>query len=234
MKQHSSCTKNFLLFALVSLCFLSTDTPSFGSARSTIELLEQSRLSIVSVAARTFQEKELRVFSQEKLGAGVLLDKQGFVATSTHIIHGAQNIIVTLPDATQHAAQIAFISTDSDFSILKIHPPSHVYPVEIATKTPSLGESIFSIGHSDILKGTISEGTISGLGSKSTPAGAQIELIRINIDHYSGDSGSSVFNRQAQLIGLISSKRLSTGKEVFVIPAEKILNALSGITQLAQ
>lgn len=234
MKYASSRTKSFSIFSFFLLCFLLANTPSFGAARSTIERLEQNSLSIVSVAARIWDPQKLSECPRENLGAGVLLDNEGFIATNTHIIHGAQNIMVTLADATRHEARIVFVSTDSDFSILKITPAEHLYPAEIATNTPALGESIFSVGHSDILKGTISEGTISGLGTKDTPTGPQVVLIRINIDHYSGDSGGPVFNRQAQLIGLISSKRLSTGKEVFVVPAERIFNAYSGITHLTK
>ncbi|MBF0486275.1 MAG: serine protease, partial [Candidatus Omnitrophica bacterium] len=80
-----------------------------------------------------------------------------------------------------------------------------------------------TIGHSDLLNGTISGGIVAGMGTVPAESGGQsIELIQLNINHYQGDSGGPVFDNQGRLLGLMSAKRLTKDRACFAVPANKI------------
>lgn len=208
-----------------------------------IELLQNKYDSVVTVTGKTYQMASVpdarvtvdprtgglmamtarRLQFQEKKGAGVIISSDGHIVTNTHIIFGSQEILVTFRDGKEIPARILFISREDDFSILQAKTDRPLKAVEFAEPNQAaLGEEVNTIGHSDLLKGTISGGIISGLGTRQTEQGPVVELLRLNINHYSGDSGGPVFDRAGRLIGLISSKRLSAERELFAVPADKI------------
>ena len=232
--------KNTILLLVTSLILFSV---AGATPKNAIETLRERLDSIVSVHAQTFDLASLpetqaavdphtggilavtarRLQYHENQGAGVIISSDGRIVTNTHVIFGSQRIMVTLRDGTEKEARVLFISREDDFSILKITPDMPLPAIEFAdSQLVALGDEVATIGHSDLLNGTISGGVISGLGTRETGTGTEVELLRLNINQYSGDSGGPVFNRDGQLIGLMSSKRLSTQRELFAVAANKI------------
>ncbi|NTV28823.1 MAG: serine protease [Candidatus Omnitrophica bacterium] len=229
--------------AMTIIFFTTIPYSPINAGSNAIETLTQRLDSIVTVRSKVFDlpsapEAQVAIDPQtgsmavgtvrhlqyqEKNGAGVIISVDGRIVTNTHIIFGAQQITVTLRDGTQRPAQVLFISRKDDFSILKIEADRPLPPVDFADLSRlAPGDAIATIGHSDILAGTISGGVISGVGTRQTEQGTEIELLRLNINHYAGDSGGPVLDQNGQLVGLISAKRLSADRQLFAIPADKI------------
>jgi S1-C subfamily serine protease len=227
---------------IMAVTFL-TLVPAQSIAENSIARLENLRAAVVTVRARTLNaisdpqtSKALdpasgqiiilsgqRVQFNEQTGAGVIIDPSGVIVTNTHIIFGSQKVLVNVQDGRELEAHVLFVSPADDFSFLKVDDAMPFTSVEFAdSQTISLGDDITTIGHSDLLNGTISGGVISGLGTRETEHGTEIELIRLNINHYQGDSGGPVFDRTGKLLGLMSSKSLSAQRELYAVPANKI------------
>ena len=173
------------------------------------------------VVARTMKTGQL-----EKTGAGVIISSDGLIVTNLHTILGAQKIAVILHDQTILRAKILHTMPEHDLALLKITTPSPLKPIEfVDSNTVQLGDEVINIGHSVLLRDTISGGVITGLGTSSPddhPELKTVELIRVNINLYKGDSGGPLLDKQGRLIGMIEAKQISKDKTTFAIPSNKI------------
>jgi serine protease Do len=190
--------------------------------------------SIVTVTCRSaVRSEEGRAGIYETSGAGVILDAAGTIATNTHIIYGSRIIEVTLPAQGTFPATVLFVSPQNDFSIIRITPPGPLTPVTWAdSDLARLQDEVVTIGHSPLLKSTISGGNIKSIGIRKNDPAQTPEFFELNINHYEGDSGGPVFDREGRLLGLMNAKRLTRDRSCLVVPANKIhfayLNVATG------
>lgn len=162
----------------------------------------------------------------EKDGTGVIINQGGFIVTNFHIIKGAHRLGVTLFDGTKVGATILHFMPEHDLALLKITPPYPLTPILFAnSNSVHLGQEILHIGNSAFLNKTISGGIITGIGKnyfKNIKAPQTVELIRININVYKGDSGGPVLDKNGELIGIIVAKQQNVRRAAFAIPSNKI------------
>ncbi len=171
----------------------------------------------------------------EQLGAGVILDEKGTIVTNTHVIYGSSVIKVTLKDGTTFNASVLFISPSYDFSILRINSPDKLPYIDWADSDAlALGQDIITIGHSSLLKNTVSGGYVTGKGTSDSLDDTSVELVKLNINHYPGDSGGPVFDREGKFIGLLNAKRLTEDKACFAVPSNKIHSAYFNLADSAE
>lgn len=165
-----------------------------------------------------------RISLMEKTGAGVIIAPDGTITTNTHIIFGSHLIKVVLWTGEEFQAQVLFVSPQYDFSIIKIHAQRPLTAIEWADADRlTLGQEIVTIGHSPLLERTLSGGVVAGMGTRTTEDGTPIpEMIKLNINHYQGDSGGPVFDAQGRFIALLNAKRLLQDRSALAIPSSKI------------
>ena len=216
------------------------------SQESLIETALKARQSIVTVKARTtiahkspkasaaidpqsgrmIVAQRVRAARFEQNGAGVIINPSGLIVTNLHIVRGAQKLGVRLFDNTSVGAKIVHLMPKHDLALIKIDPPYPLTPIEfVDSNTAQLGDQVINIGSSELLKETISGGRIIGLGT-STLSGDQnrknVELIKVNMNLYKGDSGGPLLDKQGRFIGMIAAKLQHTDRAVFAIPSNKI------------
>ncbi|MBF0523205.1 MAG: serine protease [Candidatus Omnitrophica bacterium] len=157
-------------------------------------------------------------------GAGVIISADGLVVTNFHTIRGADNIAVRLHTQETFGAKIVYLSPGHDLALLKIMSPHPLKPVDFAdSNTVKLGDDVINIGSSDILNGTISGGVVNGLGTSRTSQNTDnVEVIKVYMNIYKGDSGGPLLNRQGQLIGMMAAKLEHHDRASLAIPSNKI------------
>ncbi len=201
-------------------------------AASGIALYNELRASIVTVTGKTPSVIDGRPAFLQTWGAGVILDATGTIATNTHIIYGADYIQITLNTGQILPARVLFISPTEDLSLLKIDPPSPLEPITWADSSLTrLDDEVITIGHSELLKSTISGGHVRAIGIHKNDPTQTPEFLELNINHYQGDSGGPVFTRQGEFLGLINAKRLNENRACFAIPSHKIHFAYLSLAQ---
>jgi S1-C subfamily serine protease len=168
----------------------------------------------------------------EQTGAGIVIDPSGYIVTNTHTILYAQFIFATLHNGTRLPATIAAIAPDSDFTILKVDPPSPLKALPWADSDQvKLGDPIISVGNSPLLKETLSGGIVKGIGQRQSSPGT-VELIETDINLYQGDSGGPILDRNGNFLGIIAAKNMRVERSSFAIPSNRIreqfLNHLNG------
>lgn len=165
--------------------------------------------------------RSVPIAKQVKKGAGVIISSSGLVVSNIHTIFGAEKIIVHLSDETTLNAKVLHLAESDDLALLKVEPPSPLISIEFAdSNLVKLKDEVINIGSSEWLKKTISGGNINGLGTNRITK--EIDLIKINITLYKGDSGGPLLNKDGQLIGMMIGKLKGKDRASFAIPSNKI------------
>jgi S1-C subfamily serine protease len=206
------------------LCLFLLLKPFPATGAEGIALYDQLRNSIVTVKGKTPSlDRDGRIRTDETSGAGIILDSTGIVATNTHVIYGGKFIEVTLDSGETLNARILYIAPQDDVSLIKIDPP---FPLAVVNWADSnlvqLGDDVITIGHSELLRATLSGGHIRSIGVHKDDPARTPEFFLLDINHYPGDSGGPVFDRQGRFLGLMNAKRMTENRACLVIPSNKI------------
>lgn len=236
-------SKDWLFISLTVLGFPLIATPPVLSETSIIAELLANSEAVVSIKAETgaiykdkpqaFIHKETgqllvhRKFVpvvQTQNGSGVIIESSGLIAANAHTIFKAARITVTLYDNTSYPADILHVDLDLDLAFLQIHPPRSLRFLKLSNSDRiKLDERVYSIGGSSIIKNTISEGIVSGIGiSKNAPPNGKREFFRITFNLYQGDSGSPLLDERGNLLGIMSGAAINQDKAAYAIPSNKI------------
>ncbi len=174
-------------------------------------------------------QRSVRPVIHTRTGTGIILDGSGLVVTNAHVVQQAGRVTVTLFDESSHRAEIIHVIPDQDIAFLRILPTRPLLPVSLAnSETVQLDDRVYTIGGSSLLKNTISEGVISGIGVHPSAKGnaARIRFLRVTFNIYQGDSGTPLFDAEGRLIGIMIGAATEKNKVAYAIPSIMIIRAL--------
>jgi serine protease Do len=171
----------------------------------------------------------------QALGSGFIWDTKGDIVTNNHVVDGSTKIEVTFSDGTTVPATIVGQDPYSDLAVIKVSVvASMLKPVTMADSTQvKVGEIAIAIGNPYGFEGSMTVGTVSGLGrtlptnTTSQTSGASYsipDVIQTDAAINPGNSGGVLVNDQGQVIG-VTSDYLASGSGPstligFAIPAE--------------
>ncbi len=152
------------------------------------------------------------------LGTGIIMSSDGYIITNAHIIDGADNIQIVMNDnKTVHDAQIMGADTQSDIAVLKIEA-THLQPAVFGdSEQVVIGESVVTIGnpYSVDYAQTVTNGIISGIRHNVYDGKTNTNLLQTNAQLNPGNSGGPLINMYGQVIGINSSKIMSSGNSTY-------------------
>lgn len=179
-----------------------------------------------SSSGRVFVVKPMHVAQYSRKGTGFIIDSTGVIVASAHTVDNAARIKVVFRDKNELEAKVIALSKDDDVAILRISPKAVLTVIPLSEDgTVKLYESVYSIGGSDMLKGTIIGGRVTGIGTKSDPDAGNsqdLALLKINFDVYHGDSGDPVINGEGKLIGMTMAGSPSGGRISLAVHVNRI------------
>jgi serine protease Do len=157
------------------------------------------------------------------VGSGVIYDSQGHILTNNHVIEGAQQILVSLPDKRSFPGKVVGADPQTDLAVLQIHGDN--LPVAQLGDSGQLqvGDWVVAIGNALALPGgpTVTQGVVSALGRTVQEPGAQpgggpaspgsqsqsagpflFDVIQTDAPINPGNSGGPLVNLQGQVVGI--------------------------------
>ncbi len=172
------------------------------------------------------------------LGSGVIVDRSGIVLTNSHVVRGADEIRVNLPDGRHYEAKLLGDSEVYDLAVIKIEGDS--LPVAPMGDSDGLlvGEWAIAIGNPfgfllDGSEPTVTAGVISAtkrdIKGEATESGVYKNMIQTDAAINPGNSGGALVNGEGELIGINTFILTQGGGSIglgFAIPinmAKKIL-----------
>jgi len=134
-------------------------------------------------------------------GAGVVWREDGLILTNHHVIaHGRAR--VTLPDGSEHHAQLVAEDAAIDLALLKID--ARAVPAAIGDSTRlRVGELVMAAGHPWGQRNTFTAGLVSCLGKVPTrETGRSVDIIQSDAGLAPGNSGGPLVNARGEVIGI--------------------------------
>ena len=204
---------------------------SSGALANLPDLVDRVRNSVVAVNVTVGATPGGR--AGQGLGTGVVVDRQGNILTSYHVVEGADSVTVKFSDGTLSRAKVVGRDAGNDLAVIRVSLPESVLSPAVFANSDQvrLGEPAFAMGNPFSLEFTVTSGIVSGLNRQS---GGSITsrpirgVIQTDAAVNPGNSGGPLFNANGEVIGINASIENPTGQRVFVgvgfaIPANTVL-----------
>lgn len=201
---------------------------------------EKNKDSVVGITTTTIQTQNSfwggpQQYETQSIGSGVIVDQGGLILTNSHVIGDGQakEIVVSLTDGSNEAAQVLWYDATLDLAVIKINKTGLIAAELGDSDALLVGEPVVAIGNpmSLDLNGTLTTGVISGLNRSITIQNVTIKpLIQTDASINPGNSGGPLFNAQGKVIG-INTAKMSTAEGLgFSIPINVAIPILNQIT----
>jgi serine protease Do len=157
------------------------------------------------------------------VGSGFILTSDGFILTNAHVIEGADEVTVTLPDKREFKAKVIGSDKRTDVAVVKIEaknlPASRIGDVSRLR----VGEWVMAIGSPFGLNNTVTAGIVS---AKQRDTGDYLPLIQTDVAVNPGNSGGPLINMRGEVVGINSQIYSRSGGFMgisFAIPIDEAI-----------
>ena len=135
------------------------------------------------------------------VGSGFILTADGIVMTNAHVVEGADEVLVTLPDKREFKAKIIGADKRSDVAVVKIEATG-LPAVKIGDiNRLKVGEWVMAIGSPFGLENTVTAGIVS---AKQRDTGDYLPFIQTDVAINPGNSGGPLINMRGEVVGINS------------------------------
>src|SRR5216117_3500024 len=170
-------------------------------------VVAKARPAVVNIATRQVSyDAFLKPVPAQGIGSGVIFDARGYVLTNAHVVEGAQQMRVTLPDGRTFPGKLVGADPVTDLAVVKIEGSN--FPVATLGDSGKLevGETVIAIGNPLGLEGgpTVTVGVVSALArSIEDPGGPTLhDLIQTDAAINPGNSGGPLIRMTGEVIGV--------------------------------
>ncbi len=163
------------------------------------------------------------------LGSGVILSREGHVATNWHVIEGTTDIRVRLADGREAVPRLLGADPETELALLQIDLPN--LPVIPLGRSAALqpGQVVLAVGNPFGLSQTVTQGIVSALGRGALGVTTFEDFIQTDAAINVGNSGGALLDTRGRLVGVNtaavgppSSGALAEGIG-FAIPVDLVL-----------
>ena len=215
-----------------------TDTPDLPEGSDSLSTIEiAANAERINVGIMIYEKGQSSFFANSSTslassGSGIVMsiDDSGrytYILTCAHVINDAtsSNYSITVQDIRGNTYEGFMVGFDekTDIGVIKIETTS--LPVAEFGNSSNLrkGQKVYAIGNPGGMDffGSFSDGMISAIDRPiSSESGYEMKCIQHTTPINSGNSGGALLNELGQVIGINSSKIVSTGYEgmAFAIP----------------
>ena len=183
---------------------------------------ENGKYTIEGVAAAVQDSiVEIYMYSDSKktrlegTGSGVVISKDGYIVTNAHVLKADGFHTVHTTDDKIYNAKIIGRDSKTDIAVIKVDYSGLTPAVFGDSDEAIVGEQVIAVGNPAGLSNTVTDGIISAVNRKirSDSTGFEMNCIQTNADISPGNSGGALVNMYGQVIGITSSKYVSSSFE---------------------
>jgi Do/DeqQ family serine protease len=164
---------------------------------------------------------------QRSLGSGVLVDASGLVVTNNHVIEGADQVRVSLPDKREFEAEMVLKDSRSDLAVLRIKAQNERFPaLELADSDAlEVGDVVLAIGNPFAVGQTVTHGIVSAVARTQVGITDYQFFIQTDAAINPGNSGGALVDLSGRVVGIntaIFSRSGGSQGIGFAIPANMV------------
>ena len=167
---------------------------------------------------------------ESSLGSGVIVSGDGYILTNDHVISGADEILVLLPDGRETQARVVGSDPETDLAVLRVELDGlNAIPVGNSSQA-RVGDVVLAIGNPFGLGQSVSQGIISAIG-RGLGLNTYENFLQTDAAINRGNSGGALTDAYGNLIG-INTAMLESGASQgisFAIPVKTAIKVLEDI-----
>lgn len=166
------------------------------------------------------------------LGSGVIVHKDGYIVTNSHVVRYADQIEVVLSDGTTIEATVIGKDLETDLAVIKVGLTNLPAIAFAQMDTLHVGDIALAIGNPFGIGQTVSLGIISAIGRSGLNISDFESFIQTDAAINPGNSGGALVNIAGQLIGINTNIMSDKGSDMgigFAIPANTVKQVVEEI-----
>ena len=158
-------------------------------------------------------------------GSGVIINQDGHILTSKHLVLETEKIVVKLLNSSQtYTAKIIFTDDKTDLAVIKIETKNSLVPIVIGDSSKTkIGDIVFAIGNPFGRGQSVTQGIVSAKYKNYIQTDAAMNP---------GNSGGALVDSRGALIGINSVILSKNGKNNgigFSIKINRVINPIKNI-----
>ena len=185
-------------------------TPETSNQNSTglpqiADIVDKAKLGVATISTTSLVKGYFYNFEDQGNGSGFVVRPDGYIATNYHVVKGASEIKVYLPNGDTYDAELIGRDTVTDLAMLKIQAENLEYLPIGNSESLRVGDWVIAIGNALALKGgpTVTIGIVSALGRTiRSEEGDFYDLIQTDAAINEGNSGGPLLNLSGEVIGI--------------------------------
>jgi Do/DeqQ family serine protease len=166
------------------------------------------------------------------LGSGVIVNADGTIVTSHHVIKDADQITVVTSDKSEYEATFLKKDERSDLAVLKIKSDKPLPFLELRdSDTLEVGDIVLAIGNPFGVGQTVTQGIVSALARAAEGVSDYQFFIQTDAAINPGNSGGALVDGSGRLVGINTAIFSTSGGSNgigFAIPANMVKTVLEG------
>ena len=216
-----------------------SDSENVGSA-----VFKKVVPSVVGITTKGYQRTIFGTQAITGTGSGVIISKDGYILTNSHVIRIGENISkdveVYLNDGQKVKGKVVWSDKAVDIAIVKIEGAKNLVPAELGdSDSLEVGQTAIAIGNPIDLafQRSLSKGVISGLNrfiGQVDGGGYMVGLIQTDASINGGNSGGPLVDQSGKIIGINTVKLQSAEGMGFAIPINSIKPIIESVLKTGE
>ncbi len=200
-----------------AVVFVTVEKPTAAAAR-----VPRPPWFHMSPFERFFERMPAMPDPRVQVGSGFLVDGEGHIVTSDHVVADAEEVAVTLHDGTRHEARVVGRDARTDLAVLKIESGGSSPWLAFGDDGEArVGDWVVAIGNPFGFGGTVTAGILSARG-RDIRSGGYGDFLQVDAPINRGNSGGPLFDTRGRVIGVNAAIYAPGGGNVgigFAVPA---------------
>ncbi|MGI4822220.1 MAG: S1C family serine protease [Janthinobacterium lividum] len=161
-------------------------------------------------------------------GTGFALTADGYLVTSSHVIQGADSLLIEGRDHQRYHAETVFSDVKHDLAILRIKDAKFStfgrLPYTFKSGEADLGERVYTLGYPR-------EDVVYGEGALSSRSGfnGDTAFYQVSIPVNPGNSGGPLLDAQGNLIGVVSGRQDDAQSAAFATKSSYLVRLVDSL-----
>jgi len=209
------------------------------SAKQKVELSKKEE-QLRQFYGRIFPTPPPSQRERQSLGSGFIVEKDGYILTNSHVVTGAEEIVVSFGDGNggdkgkEYVAKLVTIDPKLDVALLKIEPNEPLVTLEMGDSDKlEVGDWVMAIGNPFGLSQSVTVGVVSAKG-RIIRATDYDDFIQTDAAINQGNSGGPLLDYHGNVVGIntaiftggMSQGNIGIGFAIPINAVKKIYNEL--------
>ncbi len=189
----------------------------------------------------TPQSSEPQEYSQEGLGSGVIVRRDGntyYVLTNDHVVGEASKISVTLYDNTDYEATLVGTDERKDIALISFESKENLTVAKLGNSDMvQTGDIVIAMGSPLGYNESVTQGIVSATGRSGNGIGNINDFIQTDAAINQGNSGGPLVNIYGEIIGIntwIASQSGGSQGLGFAIPINNVKSAIDSFIEYGE